>query len=350
MSRRAYAGGLIVVNQSSADGHLDDDDIRDLARKIIETAPTLLYIYDLVERRNIYAGPQILPMTGRASAVYQNMQQDVMQAIIHVADLDRVGAHHAAIRAGTIEPPFEIEYRISRGDGGWLWMHSREVVHARDAAGLPTQILGAALDITHRREAEATRDILIEELDHRVKNAFAIAQAVASLTLRRHCEPAQFEVFEARLAALAGAQASIHPNQWHSAVLADVVSHALSPFDADRDGRLHLPGKAAGECQIAAADAPMLALILHELATNATKYGAWSVDGGVVTIDWCRSGSAVLLTWQEAGGPAVAAPAHRGFGTGLIRNGLRGRPAAVIDYAPAGLCVTLSIGQPRIAA
>lgn len=125
-----------------------------LAQGLLATAPTLIYIFDLVEQRNVYLSPQSIEILGLTQTDVGAFGRDLMASLMHTEDLDRIAAHHARIRSGSVTPPFEIEYRMRHRDGHHVWLASKEVVHRRDAEGRPTQILGASLDMTARRAAE----------------------------------------------------------------------------------------------------------------------------------------------------------------------------------------------------
>jgi PAS domain S-box-containing protein len=286
------------------------------AQGLIQTAPTLLYIYDLVEQKNVYIGPQIVPVTGMAPENYRAFGSELLPLVVHPDDLARVQAHHASIREGRSREPFEIEYRLRRADGSWVWLASLEVVHARDEDGRPTQILGASLDISRRHEADEIRQLLVHELGHRIKNAFAMVRSIAALSLRPNCDPAAWEAFEGRLGALASAHATIPATPGAPVDLHSTVVQAIQPFASYP---LQVDGP---DCRILPAIADILPLLLHELATNAVKYGAWSVPGGRVELTWQCDPQQVDLCWEEIGGPPVAAPRGKGFGTRLLESAL----------------------------
>ena len=327
-----------VTNEFNASRELER--ARAFAENLVQTAPTLLYIYDLVEKRNVFVGPQIVPMTSVSTARYGELGSDVLSAIIHPDDLDRVVAHHLAIREGRAVPPFEIEYRLRRHDGSWLWLSSTEVVHARDAAGLPTQILGASLDTTRRREAEALRELLIGEMDHRLRNLMSVIQSIARFTLRDGCAPEVWAGFDSRIAALAAAQKLLTAGDWRSAELNDIVRAVLQPFGGGDHQRFGLAGPTMS---IAGGELATVALALHELATNAAKYGALSVSGGRVEVQWWFEGDAKRLEWRERGGPPVTVPTRKGFGSMLIATLAKSGDGSGTTYAPDGLVCRISL-------
>lgn len=208
--------------------------------------------------------------------------------------------------------------------------------------------VGAALDnlldeLDCRRiqneKAEEERMLLVRELAHRVKNGFALVQAIARQTFARS-DPSQYKSFSERLTALASTYDLILSKESSAAQIRKVVGSALRAHSADPNRISH-----DGPDVVLAADLALpLSLILHELATNATKYGSLSVEEGKVTISWKEEDGRVVLLWQESGGPAVATPSRRGFGSVLIE---RAFPAAAqatsnAEFHPEGLVFRLS--------
>ena len=208
----------------------------------------------------------------------------------------------------------------------------------------------ATIDLARlRHKAQARQQLLLQELDHRVKNTLAIVQSLANQTL--HLTPAdQFaEVLGARLAALARAHDLLTRQNWEYADLGEVVGTTLDPYADDRPG--------GGGARVARAGppvslAPGLAisfhLTFHELATNAAKYGALSVEGGRVDVRWrIDDGAApgLRLEWREIDGPTVRPPSRKGFGTKLIARGLAHETGGDVDLAfePAGLRCTITV-------
>jgi PAS domain S-box-containing protein len=201
-------------------------------------------------------------------------------------------------------------------------------------------VASAIRDISARRDAEDRQALLIRELNHRVKNALASVQAIVSLTLTSTRNPEAFSVaMTARLGALSHSHDVLTRNNWTGAQIGDLVAEQLSPYGVQADGRFQTEGPSV---TLTPNRAVTLGMVLGELATNAGKYGALSVDGGVVNVSWelrpTPGGLALALIWSEAGGPRVKPPKTRGFGTRLIQrsvtNGLMG--SAQPDFQPAG--------------
>jgi len=232
------------------------------------------------------------------------------------------------------------EHRFRRADG--------EVRHGEwhcsALAGLgpsPRSLMIQVQDITERKRAEETRRLLIGELNHRVKNTLATVQAIAAQGLRHSTSPAEFQhTFTGRLQALARAHSLLSSSVWESAGLRHLIEQQLAIGAIARE-RLSLDGP---DIRLAPEPALRFALVLHELATNAHKYGALSNDTGTVALSWSLDGGFLSLHWVERGGPPVSLPEKSGFGTRLIRNSLAPDGGTVsIDFPPEGVRASLTM-------
>lgn len=210
--------------------------------------------------------------------------------------------------------------------------------------GRPVRLLSVSRDITELKRAEDQQRLLALELNHRIKNVLAMVQAIASQTFRAASDPVEARAaFVDRLGALSAAQDRLTETSLSGARLADIVADAFRPHG--REGQVTASGP---EVELSPRCALALSLALHELTTNAVKYGALSVDGGRVAVSWTVTpgpdGSAFILSWSESGGPPVAAPTRTGFGSGMIQRALSGYVGGTttLDYAPAGVAFTLT--------
>lgn len=196
--------------------------------------------------------------------------------------------------------------------------------------------LGFALE---RRRAEETRQLLLDESQHRIKNTLATVQAMVGLTLGR-CPAEEREAFIARLRALNEAHDLLTRQNWHQAQIKDVVSRAVKPFETAQEGRFVVKGP---PLWVPAQSSLPLTMCLHELATNAVKYGALSKGSGRVHIAWdVADGGKVKLVWRETGGPPVSQPASKGFGSRLIDASF-GDGDPCLDFQPDGLRCILEL-------
>lgn len=204
-----------------------------------------------------------------------------------------------------------------------------------DADGAAVGVFVEGSDVTDRVRAEAQQKLLLDELNHRVKNTLATVQSIAAQTLRNSPEPRAFrETFEARLLALSATHDLLTASNWRGASLRDVLSVEFRPYGSERyefDGP---------DVALSATEALTLGLLFHELATNAAKYGALLTEEGCVRIRWSVEGDTrLVLTWTEEGGPAVTPPTRRGFGSRLIERSLQGEIGgeASLDFHATGL-------------
>ena len=234
----------------------------------------------------------------------------------------------------------ESEYRTVTPDGETRWI----LVRGRadyDDDGAPTRITGVSLDITARKSADERQRLLLDELNHRVKNTLATVQSIAIQT-RRTADSASFEeAFLSRIAALGQAHDLLTEVSWDGAALKDVIARTLAPYAADGQAdRIDLSGP---NVRLGPNAAVSLTMAFHELATNAGKYGSLSVVAGRVSVAWSVDSlsdpTVVEIDWRETGGPPVSQPSRRGFGSRLVETGLArefdGR--VELTFAPEGL-------------
>jgi two-component sensor histidine kinase len=231
--------------------------------------------------------------------------------------------------------PYDVEHRVKRLGGGYRWARSRAFPR-RDSEGNIVLWYGNTEDIHERKVAEEHQRLLINELNHRVKNTLASVQAIAFQTLRGDVPVAEARSrFEERLMALSAAHNLLTEENWGGASLERVVEDATEHLAGDSD-RFDVAGE---PLRLAPRAALALAMALHELGTNAAKYGALSVDGGRVSIGWTVADERLRLEWRESGGPPVKPPDRRGFGSRLIERGLEADlgGAAALRFEPEGL-------------
>jgi PAS domain S-box-containing protein len=233
---------------------------------------------------------------------------------------------------------FRYDGRFRRPDGSLRIIH----LYGRprfDAHGAFRGYVGVAADITEDRDAQQRQRLLINELNHRVKNTLATVQSVVRHTLRDHDTPKGVErAVTERLVALSAAHDVLSRENWRGATLAEVVGHVMQPFH--HAGRILAAGP---DVWIAPRTVIALSMALLELATNAAKHGALSSPGGRVEIHWTKDDGAVTLEWCERGGPAARSPDQLGYGAtllGRVLAGELGNPAEM-DFAPEGLICRL---------
>lgn len=226
--------------------------------------------------------------------------------------------------------PYEIEYRLRRHDGVYRWTLGR-ARPIRDEDGQITRWFGTCTDIDDLKRSDQAKELLSQELSHRIKNIFAVVSALIALSARQHPEAKGFaSAVRTRINALARAHEFVRPHTEHSKpTVGSMTLHAFladlfKPYsDLKGAPRILLSGEDATFDDQAATS---VALLFHELATNAAKYGALSREDGRVTLDTRRAGDRFILTWTEAGGPAIAGPPDRtGFGSSLASLSVEGQ-------------------------
>ncbi len=254
---------------------------------------------------------------------------------------DRAGNVILFRRLAETGEPFVIEKRYMRPDGSAVWVRNN-VSGQRGPDGKVRYITAVVVDINDFKVAEARQRLLINELNHRVKNTLATVQSLAAQAARAEDPRAGHAAFVDRLMALSRAHDVLTSEQWVGAELAAAARVALEPFGGDDGDRFRLRGPAV---RLAPQEALALSMALHELATNAAKYGSLSVAGGHVELTWDVSDerdperpARLSLCWQERGGPPVEQPVRQGFGSRLMR-GLAQElgGAATADWRRAGL-------------
>jgi PAS domain S-box-containing protein len=253
-------------------------------------------------------------------------------------DPDREGFRKQV--AGTLEF-YSVEKRFIRKDKRVIWMSVRSSP-VRDAADRLLYVVRVVQDITERKAWEQRQKLLMDELNHRVKNTLATVQSLAAQTARAARTPAAFrERFEGRLIALSKAHDQLTVHHWESADLRELLSGSLAPYTGAGSERIILRGE---DIVLRPRAVLTLAMAIHELTTNAAKYGALSVPGGRIEIHWQplsgeKGRTQLRIDWIEQGGPLVAVPDQRGFGSKLIEGSIAaelGGTARMI-FAPEGL-------------
>jgi PAS domain S-box-containing protein len=268
-------------------------------------------------------------------------RREVWNERIHPDDWPVVDAARQPIFAGAA-PQFEVEYRVRHRDGRWIWVWQRALA-LRDADGRLQRVIGTIVDITARRQAQEHQRLLLDELNHRVKNTLATVQSIAAQTLKTAPTPEEFaRRFEGRILGLSRTHNLLTERHWQGVSLRTLLDTELAPY-----ARCRLQGE---DVSLAARMAVTLGLVFHELATNAAKYGALSRPEGWVWVEWRLDrvdGTAqrLHLTWTETGGPLVQAPQCTGFGSRLIERGVGTELAGAVrmNFDPAGLTCTLEV-------
>lgn len=238
---------------------------------------------------------------------------------------------------------YEGEYRI-RDTDPLRWLAARGRVVERDESGQPLLVFGVNFDITERKAGDERQRLLLREINHRVKNTLATVQALASQTVRHAKKPREFlDAFSGRLQALGLAHNLLSDQEWRGIAMLDLVKLEVGPFDDAKNPRIRLDGP---DLVLPPDQALGLGLILHELASNALKYGALSVPRGHVEFGWRLTAPGLMqLDWVERGGPAVEKPNQHGFGSILIRRSLGKVLGSHVEheFLPDGVKATITL-------
>ena len=314
-ARRAIAEVTEVTQRSTEISRQREEEARQtsaLLSAIGSSSPNPIYAKDL-DLRFIYANDAMLVVLGRTidevlgstvDEIIPRREQAVAYAEANLRVLENGSAHH-------------VEEVFTRPDG-------TDVIFQSSMAPLRTLgdeiigLVGVSVDVSDRKRAEQHQRLLINELNHRVKNTLALVQGIAHQSFKNGEASDAKAAFEGRLTALAAAHGLLTNENWEAVSLRTIVNDTIEPFRARR------------ECfEVSGPDVPLppktavtLALALHELGTNAAKYGALLAESGRVHLIWSISGDRLRLTWREEGGPRVCPPARRGFGSRLIERGL----------------------------
>jgi len=294
----------------------------------------------------VMADGAFLEMNDRFCAIVQRDRQTLLAGRFRdlAPEKDRSAAvdQARALLAGEIDSFVAERQIVSGADGNLIWIHL--TVSRVQRGDEPPYLVVIISDISARKRVEAEQHshqdklrLLINELNHRVKNTLATVQSMAAQTLRNEPDPlVAFEKFESRLLGLSQAHDVLTRESWNGADLREVAERALAPFEAA--ARTMIAGPPVW---LAPGGALTMALIFHELATNALKYGALSTPAGRVALAWAYDAETrgLSLTWTESGGPPVVAPTRRGFGSRLIERSLRGelKGEARMEFQPGGL-------------
>lgn len=221
-------------------------------------------------------------------------------------------------------------------------------VYVASAATIIWFAMALRRSVTGLHAREQRERLLVGELQHRVKNTLSIVQAIAAQTQRASRDMDSFRAaFDDRLVALGQAHNILSRSAWTPITVRELAGQTLNPFVPREQRRLKLEG---GEMMLSPDHVVTLALCFHELATNATKYGALSTPSGWIEVGWSAGGPGdrrVTVTWREHGGPPVEPPAREGFGSRILKAGFgdRSRTEAVLDFRREGLCWSASFDQ-----
>ncbi|HTT84704.1 MAG TPA: response regulator [Rhizomicrobium sp.] len=261
-----------------------------------------------------------------------------IRPLIHPEDWRRLIT--AWTQATPAQTSWRTEFRVVRSDGELRWCVGTAAA-SYDESGKLARLSGVAADITERKRAEDHQMLLAREVDHRAKNSLAVVQSIIRLTRADNIKDYQSRV-EGRIQALSRVHSLLAHSRWEGAEVHTLVQEELTPYQMGGAENIAISGP---KVSVTPAVAQTLALALHELATNAAKYGALSADQGRVELCWQVVGATLVLTWRETGGPPAAAPQRTGLGLQMILSGAKGQIGgqANFDWQQGGLVCTLAL-------
>lgn len=325
----------------AADTNLD----RERLELALQSARLGEYDWDMV-RDVVTISPRMSELTGLPAGEWPAAGGDFLYRGLH--EDDREKTKEFIDKSMRSDGRFETEYRrIREDDGRTVWMRTSGLL-VRDDKGRPLRTCGVVQDIGERRAEEDRRHALMAELDHRVKNVLAAVQALAVQTAKRTTSLDSFlATFAGRLKSMASANELLTAARWRGAAIAHLASAELGGI---APGQTRWGGP---ELFLTPRAANALSLALHELVTNAVKYGALSTESGRVDLRWTRiADGGFELFWTETGGPPVSQPIHRGFGSTLL-NQVTSRELngeTEVEYRRAGVSVRLRAGPAAVVA
>jgi PAS domain S-box-containing protein len=263
----------------------------------------------------------------------------------HVHPDDRAEFKAHVLGVSPEKSSYALTFRFIRPDGHEVWLEETSRAEF-DASGQFVLLKGLTRDITARKRAEERQDMLIAEFDHRVKNILARVAVVAMYTRQGSRSMDEFiQTLDGRIQSMATAHSLLSQSRWTGAGLADLVRHQLEPYTTEANTTVQGPN-----VMLTAAATQAVAMVLHELVTNAAKYGALSSPEGRVSVEWEAPDGSLSIAWRETGGPPVAAAAPQsGYGTSLIRDLIPHELGGEVDLvmAPEGVRCTIVIPFDR---
>ncbi|MET0743039.1 MAG: PAS domain-containing protein [Microvirga sp.] len=275
---------------------------------------------------------------------------------VHPDDEPTLRAHLAAVVSPDTDDAFEVEYRIVLPGGTIRWIRANGRAFREGPEGRPVRLSGVCGDVTERRAVREAHELLTSELNHRVKNLFAIASGLVAMTARTARDPKEMAVaLRGRLGALSRAHELVRPAApagtslgGSQAGLAELIDVLLAPYREDGRARIILEGP---EVRLGPGAMTSLALVLHEFTTNAAKYGSLSTEHGDLSVTWILDDATVRVTWAETGGPPILTqPTFEGFGSVLSERTVSGQLGGALarHWRPEGLLAHMDMPVERL--
>jgi PAS domain S-box-containing protein len=327
---------MAELQETAAKRQAAEDVLRDRERRLqlaLAAAQLGSWQYDPIRR--------VLSGDARAKEILDfpgsELLMDALMERVHPDDVERVATMVAELLDPATPNRSGTEFRLRRRDGKSLWLETQGLAHF-EGTGRELQavsIVGTVADITESKARAEKEHLLMREMNHRAKNMLSVVDAIAHQTAATN--PKDFiERFSERIQSLSANQDLLVRNEWKGVGIEDLVRAQLAHFSGLIGSRIIVQGP---RLRLNASSAQAIGLALHELATNAGKYGALSTDTGRVSIRWETKRGVFRMSWAECGGPPVSAPSRRGFGT-IVMDSMAKRSVGgevEVDYTPSGL-------------
>ena len=338
--------GALAKAASRAIGLRKNDHVFELPARLFEQLPFAVYVCDrdgLVLRYNYRAAE----LWGRSPEPGDPNERFCGSYRMYRPD-GRLLPHHECPMADVLRTGVSVrqqEVHIERPNGS-RGVALVDIEAVKDSDGNIVGAVNCFQDVTERKQAEEREQMLAREVDHRAKNLLALVQATVQLTHADTVEDFKAAI-EGRLQALSNAHTLLAQSRWAGANLHTLVTEELAPYHLQGTSRTHINGP---ELVLEPRSAQTIAMVLHELTTNAVKYGALSVPSGCLLIEWSRGETQLVIRWCETGGPTAMRPSRQGFGTRVV-----GRVVAELegklqcDWNPAGLACEIIIPLDHLA-
>jgi PAS domain S-box-containing protein len=347
------------MNDALQNGHLSGDTwrIADLKRleqinNLIHFLPVAFYVCDETGALRHY-NRRAAQLLGWAcpDAVASGASRDASNSAPEQERSPPPDGIPAADVISTGKPVRDHEFILDRADGSWVaLLASADPVIGPD--GAIAGVIGSLQDVTELRRSAFQQKALLNELNHRVKNTLATVQLLAAQTIRKCGLPKDVQDdFEARLIALSHAHDHLTRERWEPVDLHSIVEKAVEPYRESSADMVRICGE---QIKVGAQASLTLAMIFHELANNAAKFGALSSDQGRLAVSWEVANGVceptLVINWEESGGPPVQEPERLGFGSRLLQHGItrQFKGSTRLDYDPSGLRCRMEIPLPSI--
>ena len=322
------------------------DQSAEFFEKIVSISPSILYVFDLVEMRNIWVNRSMFLGLGYTPDEIAEFGADLLETLMHPDDMSRYPDHFKSLRTLTPDEIARFEYRMKAKSGSWHWLLSEEMAFSFSEDGKVTQIVGSAHDVSDARHREEKINLLVREMNHRIKNLFSVILSMISLTAKTKSDAPTAVAFDAilgRVNALAVSQSLSLPTAEEVPTSSQqLVGLVLKPYMATHD--INISGS---DPLLSSEKANSLAMVLHEMATNAIKYGALSTQGGQLFVEIETNENTMKIIWTENASfevTQVLSDASTGFGSKLIERSIGQINGKIeLDWRATGLMARIEV-------